>query len=455
MKALRALRPSLRPLHSRSFSISRRMSSQLGMASSPFTKAVVSSMRKLYPEVLADKSFDNTGLILEAPFDHLRRQMNSVLLTIDLTTAVADEAIENNHSIVVAYHTIIFRGLKSLTFADTQQASLLRLANEGISVYCPHTAVDAHPDGNANWLCDIVTGKLDTNPEPETHTAAEGDESMPPVEDGEREDNEEEETRAEKNGEEDSGEETAKEDCNKSKSRPSMQRAYSKPTYPTPTSVQSTDLTPSTIPHKRTVITPCSPSVLDAANALNFSTTETTYTASNTGYGRLITFSAPQPLTSLIERIARGVGTPKGFPVAIPQNTAVEDLQISTVGICAGAGESVLSGCAAMGPGGLLFTGELPHHAALAATEKGGCVVSLFHSNSERGYLHSVLKGRLERELREEWGRVRGEEEGGEEGGEMEDVLGDAEVRVEVSERDRDPFGIVMLQGSEMVGTKI
>ncbi|KAK1084997.1 hypothetical protein LTR48_004934, partial [Friedmanniomyces endolithicus] len=69
----------------------------------PYTRAVVNAMRKLYPEVLADKSFDNTGLLLEAPFDPLRRQMNSVLLTVDLTKAVADEAIERNDSIVIAY----------------------------------------------------------------------------------------------------------------------------------------------------------------------------------------------------------------------------------------------------------------------------------------------------------------------------------------------------------------
>lgn len=29
----------------------------------PYTRAVVSAMRKLYPEALADKSFDNTGCI--------------------------------------------------------------------------------------------------------------------------------------------------------------------------------------------------------------------------------------------------------------------------------------------------------------------------------------------------------------------------------------------------------
>src|SRR5438034_8639816 len=53
---------------------------------------------------------------------------------------------------------IIFRGLKSLTLSEPQHESLLRLAQEGISVYSPHTAVDATPGGMADWLCDIVTG---------------------------------------------------------------------------------------------------------------------------------------------------------------------------------------------------------------------------------------------------------------------------------------------------------
>ena len=42
-------------------------------------------------------------VLLEAPFDPIRRQMNSVLLTIDLTKAVADEAIERKDCVVVAY----------------------------------------------------------------------------------------------------------------------------------------------------------------------------------------------------------------------------------------------------------------------------------------------------------------------------------------------------------------
>ena len=165
--------------------------------------------------------------------------------------------------------------------------------------------------------------------------------------------------------------------------------------------------------------------------------------------GRLITFKQAQPLTHLIERIARGVGNPKGFPVAIPQTRQVEEIQIRTVAICAGSGSSVLRDVEA----DLLFTGELSHHDALAATEQGRCVVTLFHSNTERGFLHSVLKERLTTTLRSEWKRVREEEAQNENlSPDWEEAVKDDTVLVEVSERDRDPFGVVILQSSKQVG---
>lgn len=71
--------------------------------SSPFTKAVANAMRKLYPEHLADKSFDNTGLLLEAPHNEQAKLKNKVLLTIDLTKAVTEEAIQKRCGAVVAY----------------------------------------------------------------------------------------------------------------------------------------------------------------------------------------------------------------------------------------------------------------------------------------------------------------------------------------------------------------
>jgi len=284
----------------------------------------------------------------------------------------------------------------------------------------------------ADWLCDIVTGKL-PSPEPEAHTAAPGEAAPPVLEAHEK-------RTPQRPGEEASA----------AKFKLQSTLTYSNPTYPSSQPLSATPLNPSTIPHTRGIINPASTPSLEAAHAA-FSSDPPIYTTGNTGTGRIISFSTPQPLTLLIERIAAGVGHPKGFPVAIPQSSSIEDLSIRTVGVCAGSGSSVLHDCAAGGEGGLLFTGELAHHEALAVTERGGCVVSLFHSNSERGYLAGVMKTALEREVRKEWDRVRkGVLEGGQGRGEgWDEVWNDDGVGVDVSERDRDPYGIVVLQGSQ------
>jgi len=120
--------------------------------------SVIRSMKNLYPLELADKSWDNTGLLLESP--SVDPEKRNVLLTIDLTTSVAQEATRRGAGVIVAYHPIIFRGLKSLTMGDSQQRSLLQLAAAGISVYCPHTSVDAAIGGVNDWLADGVSGGL-------------------------------------------------------------------------------------------------------------------------------------------------------------------------------------------------------------------------------------------------------------------------------------------------------
>jgi len=367
--------------------------------SAPFSRAVVRAMQKLYPKELADNSWDNTGLLLEAPFDPSRRQSNTALLTIDLTKAVADEAIALNSSIVIAYHPIIFRGLKSLTLADTQQQSLLRLASHGISVYCPHTALDAAPGGLGDWLADIVTGTKtiynisEADAQSESASNTKEDDEDPFIE---------------------------------KKKRPTfmLQHHPSQPLLhfgkqPTPAKI------PLTAPHKRETIKPQSPALASHPGA---------------GMGRIVKFDHPQPLPTLLDRIGKGLNNPKGFPIAIPQEKAIADIEIRSVGICAGSGSGLLNGLDV----DLLFTGELDHHSALAAIENGRAVISLFHSNSERGFLAEVLLWQLEEAVQEEWGKIREEEKDNEA---LQEALADDDFEIAVSEIDRDPYGIVVLKG--------
>ncbi|PNY23423.1 UPF0135 protein [Tolypocladium capitatum] len=124
---------------------------------SKFTQLVVDSMKKLYPEELADRSWDNVGLLVGNA--QTRKKAAKVMVTNDLTYQVAIDAIEQDVSVIVSYHPFIFSGLKSITNRDPQQATLLRLAQADIAVYCPHTAVDAGPRGLNTWLADIIAGQ--------------------------------------------------------------------------------------------------------------------------------------------------------------------------------------------------------------------------------------------------------------------------------------------------------
>lgn len=117
---------------------------------------VSKAIEALYPRSYADSSWDNTGLLLDCS-DLAERRAPSILLTIDLTASVAKEAIDNKNNVIVAYHPFIFRGLKSITPKDPQQRSLLNLIANHISVYSPHTAVDAARGGVNDWLAMGIT----------------------------------------------------------------------------------------------------------------------------------------------------------------------------------------------------------------------------------------------------------------------------------------------------------
>ncbi|KIY73091.1 NGG1 interacting factor 3-like protein [Cylindrobasidium torrendii FP15055 ss-10] len=123
----------------------------------PFVSTVCKAMERIAPLRLAE-TWDNVGLLLESPSQRLKG-VNRVLLTIDLTTAVMDEALQLQTPVIISYHPPIFRGLKSFTLSNPLQASLLRCAAEGISVYAPHTAVDSVWGGVNDWLAEgILTG---------------------------------------------------------------------------------------------------------------------------------------------------------------------------------------------------------------------------------------------------------------------------------------------------------
>lgn len=105
------------------------------------------AMDAIAPTRLAE-DWDNVGLLVgdrAAPLDR-------VLLAIDLTRAVLDEALSLGCTAVIAYHPVIFGGLKRV-LAGSMAYELIR---HGVAVYSPHTALDVADGGTNDVLADAV-----------------------------------------------------------------------------------------------------------------------------------------------------------------------------------------------------------------------------------------------------------------------------------------------------------
>lgn len=120
------------------------------MAKLPSFEEVTDLLCEIAPLELAAE-WDNVGLVV-APKSP--RTVASVLLTIDLTEAVVQEAKKLRVDLVVAYHPPIFQGIKRLDESDAKLRPALRAFGLGIPVWSPHTALDAAPGGIADWLVE-------------------------------------------------------------------------------------------------------------------------------------------------------------------------------------------------------------------------------------------------------------------------------------------------------------
>ncbi len=239
---------------------------------------VLEILEQLAPLALAE-SWDNVGLLVEAPTGG---EIQSIHLAIDLNVTVLEEAIAASSGLIVAYHPPIFAPLQRLLLGADRQGVLLAAIASGISIYSPHTALDAVPGGVTEWLAGgLGAGDLQ-NLRPED--------------------------------------------------------------------------------------------------------------SESSGPGRMLQLEHPAILSELLKRIKAHLNLDT-LRVAATQEHK-DGKSIARIGICPGAGGSVLAASGAE----LLLTGEMRHHDVLAALNAGTSVILCEHSSSERGYL-PVFRERLKAEL--------------------------------------------------------
>ncbi|MFV0541339.1 MAG: Nif3-like dinuclear metal center hexameric protein [Aestuariibaculum sp.] len=105
-------------------------------------------------EILAPLSyaedFDNVGLLV----GNKNTTVTGVLVTLDTLEAVVEEAITENCNLIVSFHPIIFKGLKSITGKNYVERVVLKAIKHDIAIYSMHTALDNAIQGVNDIICN-------------------------------------------------------------------------------------------------------------------------------------------------------------------------------------------------------------------------------------------------------------------------------------------------------------
>ena len=94
----------------------------------------------------AQESWDNTGLCIGSPSD----EVTGVLLGLDCTPALVDEAKAVGANMIVTHHPLIFKGLRRISGDDPVGEAVMKAVRGGIAVYAAHTSADKVP-GGVSW----------------------------------------------------------------------------------------------------------------------------------------------------------------------------------------------------------------------------------------------------------------------------------------------------------------
>lgn len=116
-------------------------------------REILDKLETLSPRSFAEQ-WDNVGL-LAGRYD---KEVQTVMLALDATDSVVEEAVEKGADLLVTHHPLIFSARKSVTDGDFIGRRLVKLLQHDISYYAMHTNFDVM--GMADAAADEI-GLLD------------------------------------------------------------------------------------------------------------------------------------------------------------------------------------------------------------------------------------------------------------------------------------------------------
>lgn len=118
----------------------------------PSIRDIISAVEEFAPRSFQEE-YDNSGIQTAPDVD---RDCTGVMLSVDVTPGVVDEALASGCNLLLAHHPLLFRGVKSLTGATPVEAALIKAVKGDLAIYCCHTSLDNAPAGVSARMASML-----------------------------------------------------------------------------------------------------------------------------------------------------------------------------------------------------------------------------------------------------------------------------------------------------------
>ncbi len=112
-------------------------------------KDIITSLEQTAP-LAYQESYDNAGLLTGNP----GWDLTGVLVSLDCTEDVVEEAVSRKCNMIVAHHPIIFSGIKKLTGKNYVERTVIKAIKNDIAIYAIHTNLDNVHNGVNKKIAD-------------------------------------------------------------------------------------------------------------------------------------------------------------------------------------------------------------------------------------------------------------------------------------------------------------
>ncbi len=110
---------------------------------------VISAIEAFAPLALQE-AYDNSGLLTGSRGD----EVSGVLLCVDITSEVMDEARSMACNMIISHHPLLFKPLKRISGETLPERLLVRAIKENMIIYAAHTNLDMIPEGVSGRMAD-------------------------------------------------------------------------------------------------------------------------------------------------------------------------------------------------------------------------------------------------------------------------------------------------------------